>query len=179
MNGENVKIEKIKKSSKVALVISNICKILVIACSAACLLGGCVIFGFREKLNILFASGLETIVIPEKDLNHLEKVIGTALIESGHIADALGIYVFEMCVILVCLAVVFHFVGKTFKVITENDSPFCPEIIKNLKISFILITVLELTSSLLIGLLIGVAAWCVISIFEYGCELQKQSDETL
>lgn len=25
----------------------------------------------------------------------------------------------------------------------------------------------------------GIASWCVVNIFEYGCELQRQSDETL
>ena len=81
--------------------------------------------------------------------------------------------------VLVCFTVVLHFVGKVFKTFQESYSPFQPKVIRNLRITFILLTLYTLSTSLGIGLIVGLASWCVLNIFEYGCELQKQSDETL
>ena len=91
----------------------------------------------------------------------------------------LGTYILTIGIVSICMAVVLHFVSKVFKDFCKSYSPFQPGIIKNLKITFVLLTVFVLKSSLLIGAIVGLAAWCVINIFEYGCELQKQSDETL
>ena len=54
-----------------------------------------------------------------------------------------------------------------------------PKTVKELKVVFVLIAIFSLKSSLLAGLLVSLALWCVIQIFEYGCELQRESDETL
>lgn len=48
-----------------------------------------------------------------------------------------------------------------------------------MKVAFIMITLFSLESNLLIGITVGFSLWSVVNIFEYGCELQKQSDETL
>lgn len=101
------------------------------------------------------------------------------LAEDGQIALAIGLFLTETGVLLVFMVVVLHFVGKVFKEFQENYSPFQPKIIKNLRITFILLTLYTLSSSGGIGLIVGLASWCVLNIFEYGCELQKQSDETL
>ena len=119
----------------------------------------------KEELEVLLDGGfLENIFVPEN-------------MES--IAMALGVYVIVAGIMLICFAVVMHFVGKVFRNIKESYSPFRPEIIRNLKVAFVLITVLVLQSSLLIGAVVGFSLWCVFQIFEYGCELQRQSDETL
>lgn len=183
MSEENKKMEKIQKSSRAALIVSNISKIFMIMGAVICLAGGCLIFKFEGEINkqIANAAGSDGMsgFNEEIKIRKLERIAGEAVIEEGEAAKALCIYLFTTAVTLVCMAVVFHFVAKTFKDIQESYSPFCPQILKNLKISFVLITILALTSSVLIGLLIGLAGWCVIHIFEYGGELQKQSDETL
>ena len=107
-----------------------------------------------------------------------EKFMEGKLAES-EMGIVLGTYILTIGIVPICMAVVLHFVSKVFKDFCKSYSPFQPGIIKNLKITFVLLTVFVLKSSLLIGAIVGLAAWCVINIFEYGCELQKQSDETL
>lgn len=94
-------------------------------------------------------------------------------------AVTLAVYLMVLGIILICFAVVSHFLGKVFAEIKESYTPFRPEIVRNLKVVFVLVTVLTLRSSLLIGAIVGFSFWCMFQIFEYGCELQKQSDETL
>lgn len=177
MNEENVKMKQIQKSSKAALVVSNISKIFMIVGFVICLASGFIVFRFRQEVNEMLANAVEQGA--DEGLKEVEEIVGRAVVEKNQGAEALAVYLLVTAVALICMAVVFHFVAKTFKNIRESYSPFQPQIVKNLKISFVLITVLALKSSLLIGLLIGLAGWCVINIFEYGCELQKQSDETL
>ena len=69
--------------------------------------------------------------------------------------------------------------SRIFKDFMESYSPFQPDILKNLKIALVLIVIYVAQSDIGIALVIGMAAWCVTNIFEYGCELQRQSDETL
>lgn len=179
MSEENLKIEKIRKSSKIALIVTRITNIVAIAGAVACIVGGSAIYWFRDIINTGLMSGITSEAIQEKDVRSLERYVGIAVVESGRAAQALAWEVITGSIILICVAVVLHFVAKMFKDIQESYSPFRPEIIKNLKIVLVLITVMEVKFSPLIGLLIGLASWCVVCIFEYGCELQKQSDETL
>lgn len=177
MSEENAKIEQIKKSSKAALVVSNISKVLTIMGSGISLISGFLVFRFRREVNEALASWMEQDY--DERLNGVEEIVGRAVVEKGYGAETLAIYLVTTAAALVCMALVFHFVAKTFKNIRESYSPFQPQTVKNLRISFVLITVLTIRSSLMIALLIGFAGWCVVNIFQYGCELQKQSDETL
>lgn len=179
MSGENSKIEKIKKSSRIALVVANVTKILVIVGAVACIVGGIAIYACKDIINEILASEIVNEAIQEKDMESLEKFVGIKVVESGQAAQVLARKIIAGGIMLIGMAVVLHFVAKIFKGIQESYTPFRPEIIRNLKIPLALITVMELTSSLLTGLLIGIASWCVVNIFEYGCELQRQSDETL
>ena len=85
----------------------------------------------------------------------------------------------ELIIPLILFVVTLHFVEKTFKEIQESDSPFRPAILRNLGLPFILITLMSASSGLFFGAVVGIALWCVYCILDYGCELQKQSDETL
>lgn len=104
-------------------------------------------------------------------------IIDLAAIESP--AVELGVILIVTAVLLICFTVVLHFVAKVFQSLKKNDSPFRPEVVKSLKIAFVLIALLALSNSLLIGAIVSLSLWCIFLIFEYGCELQQQSDETL
>ena len=80
---------------------------------------------------------------------------------------------------LAAMAVMLHFIGRIFRDFRESYSPFQPGLVKELKIVFVLIAVFSFKTSLLVGFLVSLALWCVIQIFDYGCELQRESDETL
>ncbi len=183
MSESNVKIEKIQKSSNVALILVRITKILCIVLSVIAIVCGCVIIGMKSYIDQEFDKAAEEGAYAKEELEvlldggFLENIFVPENMES--IAMTLGVYVIVAGIMLICFAVVMHFVGKVFRNIKESYSPFRPEIVKNLKVAFVLITVLVLQSSLLIGAVVGFSLWCVCQIVEYGCELQKQADETL
>lgn len=182
MNENNLKIQKIKKSSKVALILARVAKIFCIVMSV--LIIGCG-FGFMCAKNFLDQSieralGEGTLTAEELYVNgsgFLDTALNLGKVDS--VAVTLGAYLILMGAILICLAIIFHFMVKIFKGIMESYSPFRPVIVKNMKVVFVLITLLTLRSSLLIGVVMGFSLWCILQIFEYGCELQRQSGETL
>lgn len=182
MSESNVKIQKIQKTSKNAWILVRIAKVFCIVMSVIAIGCGCGFIGAKNYLDQELATAIVTGELSTEDLyinagGFLDRALNLAKVDS--VALTLGVYLIVLGIILVCFAIVLHFMGKVFKNIMESYSPFRPEIVKSLKVVFVLITVLALRSSLLIGAIIGFSLWCVFHIFEYGCELQRQSDETL
>lgn len=179
--GENdVKIKKIQKSSKAALTITGFAKIFAIVMAVILMLTGFLLIGIKEFINEEFAKDIESgEILSEEFFKGIESVNARESMLNGHMAETSAGYAFAGSGIMIYLAVIMYFMGKVFKEIRESYSPFRPKIVKNLKVIFVLITLISLRSSLLIGAVIGFSLWCVLNIFEYGCELQKQSDETL
>ena len=186
-NGQNNKLEKIRKSSHVALLITRIGKIFTIAmafvaflCGIACIaadaLGG-------EKLYVQIqekAPDTEFMMGIDMQLFGFS-VKASDMLNTGDAEwlDVVGIYLIVFCVVISLIAVLLHFVEKTFREIRDSDSPFRPVILKNLSLPFILITLFAAMNSLYFGAVVGIAFWCVYCILDYGCELQRLSDETL
>lgn len=183
MNESNQKIEKIKKTSNVALILIKITQIFLMMGIVVMIGTGCLCLGARDYIDQAFARASEMGTFSEAELSiKLESGFFSGVFrldQTESVAEVLGVYLLTGSVMLICVLVILHFVGKVFKKLKESYSPFGPEIVKSMKIAFVLITVLVLQSSLLIGALVGVSLWCVFQIFEYGCELQQQSDETL
>lgn len=179
MKEEKNIIEKIQKTCQIGCVATNIFKIFGIVMSAVMILMGSVFVGVSERINQILkeAIGVETHMLD--GLGLLEETVLKSLLEEGNFAMVIGLELIVAGVILICSAIMMHFAGKIFKEMRESYSPFQLSIVKNLKVVFVLITLLVLSSSLATGLILGIALWCVIHIFEYGCELQRQSDETL
>lgn len=182
MNENNLKIEKIKKSSKVALNVTNIVKTICAVCAGITIVAGCIMIGLRGVVNDGFVIAMENGVFTPDDLD-LSLIdyngIVEHLIEDGYIAETIGMYIITTGFTLIFVTIVLHFVSRVFKSFMESYSPFQAGILRNLKAAFVLVTIAALSSGLGTGLIVGFAAWCVLNIFEYGCELQKQSDETL
>lgn len=63
--------------------------------------------------------------------------------------------------------------------ILDAESPFSVESKRHLKVIFALITICVFLENQLIGLLLGFVFLYLYRLFAYGCELQKESDETL
>lgn len=178
MSESNVKLEKIKKSSKSVLVAINVIRIICMACAITALVAGIGIWMMQDTVNESFRV---TEFSEETLLSFAEMGITADLLtgQSQNVAIVLGTYIFTMGVILFVMTVILHFVGKVFKEFCESYSPFTSRIIRNLRITLVLLTVFVLKSSLGIGIVMALASWCILCIFEYGCELQKESDETL
>lgn len=177
----NAKIEKIQKSSNAALIVTKIIRVFAIVMAVITFAAGILFIAFRNFLNAEFTRAIEEGALDwETELGTAGLMSSlTQLFGMDDMAFLLGVDMFVAGVIMVILAVLMYFMGKVFKDIKEGYSPFQPSVIKNMKIAFVIITLLSLDSSILIGILIGFALWCVVCVFEYGCELQRQSDETL
>lgn len=183
MREENVKIEKIQKSSKIALTITIVAKIFAIAIAVIACLSGILLIGakdiIKDIINEEIENGVESgVLLQEELMTGIEGEIGRQLIQDGY-SDEIAVDLIEVGAMMICMAVMMHFIGKVFKEMKESYSPFTTNVVKNLKVSFVLITILSMWSSLLIGAVIGFSLWCALHVFEYGCILQKQSDETL
>lgn len=178
MNEGTQKIERIKKTSKAVMIVSKISMIFCLVLDCLLFLIGVILIGFKNTLNELLIEGINSGAMDISEVP-FSSFFGPAVFESGEFTEALFGYLMSMLGGLVFLTIILYFVRKVFKEFRESYSPFTGRIVKNLRITFILITLISLRNSLLVGLVFGLALWCVLEVFEYGCELQKQSDETL
>ena len=175
----NTDIDKIQKSSNVALIAARICKIFCIVMAALLFVIGVLFVGISNDYFNEAISAMGEDVSVYVRANGMFLGIGNRLVQQSDNATILGVYMITTGAALTILAVLMHYIGKVFEDIKEGYSPFQQSIVKNMKIAFVIITLISLNSSLLIGALIGFSLWCAIYIFQYGCELQRQSDETL
>ncbi len=179
MKEEKTMIEKIQKTCRIGRVVTTIFKIFGIVMSVVAVLMGVVLVGESNRINQVLKEAVEVEPHIIDGMDFLEATMLKSLLEEENFATVIGLELLVAGAILICSVIVVHFVGKVFKEMEESYSPFQPSIIKNLKVVFVLVTLLALSSSLATGLIAGLALWCVIHIFEYGCELQRLSDETL
>ena len=183
MNEQNNKLEKIKRSSNIAMRIATIGKIFMILAAVVTFAGGIVLSVLSMDSH---KSGQLRQIVETGQLNIDIRVFGfdiaTDMVEGAPILEGLTlaiIFMFIMCVLFILFAVTLHFVAKVFQEIRDSDSPFRPAVLKNLRLPFILIVLMSSQNSLIFGAVVGIALWCVYCIVDYGCELQRQSDETL
>ena len=185
MKDENTKLVKIKESSNAAMIVARIAKVFCIVAVMICVITGLVLMIFRnqfnEELAAAEAAGEFSVEELMMELSVFEG-LGKTIIDNvspGNIAGAIGGCLVVIGVILIFPVVIMHFVEKVFKEIKDGDSPFRQSVLKKLWVLFILLTLFALSSSIMFGLVIGFSLWCVLRMFEYGCELQRLSDETL
>jgi len=173
-------IEKIQKTSKRVLLITNIAKIFCIVMGIIIILAGVICLATTKQINEQVVQEVNSGAVVISDVfDGMSDEMTRDILDKGYTAYVFVAYVVTAGLILFGLAAIFHFIGKIFKDLKESYSPFVPGVVKDLKIAFVIITVISVLNSLLIGLITGLALWCVLHIFEYGCELQKLSDETL
>lgn len=177
----NTNMGNIQKSSNVALIIARISKIFCIAMATLVFAIGILLVGFLDDFfnEAISAWGEDVSVFVSNNMGMFLGIGNRSVQQSNNHAVILGVYLITMGVYLTILAVLMHYIGKVFRDIKEGYSPFQQSIVKNMKIAFVIITMISLNSSFLFGALIGFSLWCVVYIFQYGCELQRESDETL
>ena len=175
MKEENKKLGNIKKSSNAALIIAKIVKIICVIGIVFCVGVGIEFIRLNDDLKTVMSQ--DTLEKLENEI--IDNDFMTLFIGSHRIGIVFGAYFLIESVLLTILAVSFHYIGKIFQDIKVSDSPFRRPVLKNMKVVFVLITILILQSALLSGILAGFSFWCVYCLFEYACELQQLSDETL
>ena len=186
MSDGNLKVQKIQKSSRIALKAARAVKVILIVAAVLALSTGAMMIAFQDPINREVEKAVsrgdftrEEIMPRLEDSAGFEMHLVAHLTRDGYFSEVLGTYLFTIGIMLGLFAVVMHFIGKVFQEIQVSYSPFQPGIVKSVKVAFIMITLFSLESNLLIGITVGFSLWSVVNIFEYGCELQKQSDETL
>lgn len=182
MSEQSKKLENIKKSSNVAMILAKIAKICCIVGAVACIVSGIGLIAFHDTVNKELIRAVEE---GKLDLNELTmefsvgEVFELSYDNLNRFSQVLGVYLLVEGIIITLFAVLLHFVSRVFKEIKESDSPFRKSILKDMIVVFVMITLLVLQSGILTGVMVGFALWCIYSVFEYGCELQRMSDETL
>ena len=181
MSEQNKKLESIKKSSNVAMILARVAKIFCFLGTGICIVMGIWFIAFHDYVNEeLQRAVAEGKFDPDELLLEFNQSgLYMAYNDSAQLSETIGIYLIVEGAILVIFVVLLHFVSRVFKEIKESDSPFRKPILKDMRVVFILITLLVLQSGILTGVMVGFALWCVYSVFEYGCGLQQLSDETL
>lgn len=181
MGEQNKKLESIKKSSNVAMILARIAKIFCIVGAVICIVTGIGLIASHDYVNEeLHRAEAEGKFDPDELLLEFNMSgLYMTYNSSERISETLGIYLIVEGTILIIFTVLLHFVSRVFKEINESDSPFRKSILKDMRAVFILITLLVLQSGVLTGVMVGFALWCIYSVFGYGCELQQLSDETL
>ncbi len=112
------------------------------------------------------------------DFSHMG-YLTAKLAGEGRIIDACIVFLIFGVQFLLMLTVIMHFIARIFNKIYNDYSPFLPEIVKDLKVVSVLFTLLILQGSIGFGIIAGFIFWGIIQLYEYGCELQNQVDETL
>lgn len=180
----NEKQSRIKVTSKVIAVFMKIGYIVCIV--AMCMAVANVIFVLATggDMAYLTANGMTV----------------TAVITDEAVTTASGLVALSVAVFVVSafLFVILLITYKMFKKIHESYTPFDEQHVKSIKTIGILVMVMTLvgrivdsTASSIIGIstlgistdstgiILGLIIFCLAYIFDYGCMLQKQSDETL
>lgn len=179
MNEESSQLAKIKKTSKIVETGSKILKIFCMAVAALLAVTTVVFLFLRNNLNPMLKEAEAAGSLQTESMTSMNQGLVQSILKFDDPVLTICSYLLTGIVILVCLAVILHFVGRVFKKMYQSNSPFERQIIKDLRVTFVLITMMSLKNSLGIGLVVGLALWCVLQVFEYGYELQKLSDETL
>ncbi len=180
---ENTKIANIKKASGVTAKVLNVVKVILIVGLCMTVVSGILVMCFR-----MGDEGKSIEVFGKKIVIH--NIIGPAdfsieafgPLEMLDIKDPFvlaGLNCFCAAVMIVLAIVVVVLIRNTFAVLHESDTPFKPEILKKLKFTGIIVTIITLTESLGTAAIVALSFWCIYCIFDYGIELQTDADETL
>lgn len=178
----NTHFKKINRYCYISSIILNVLRIVSILSFVTVVLGGILSACFSDKINTAYAN--HNFPLPV-DINipcgfvsfNLNEV---AQIHDGNIALALEIACVLIAISLLFFFIVLHLFIRILREIKKEASPFTSVIIKTLRTTF---TVLSILLFILFGIIyaaIGTLFFFIIyTIFEYGYALQLQVDETL
>lgn len=167
------RLESIKRTSKLIGKIGKVFQIIFGILTGMLLISTIVLCLLRNSLNAMNLESLRSFEFRYMG-QWTEK-----LASEGKVIEAVIVFSISAAFLALIVTAIMHFIVKIFKRFCNDYSPFLPEIVKDLKIVSILITLLVLRNSIGIGILSGFIFWGIIQLYEYGCDLQNQVDETL
>jgi hypothetical protein len=164
---KEIKLAKLQKTSKGFAVIARVAEIVNYVGAAICAAAIPVLFASPDKLKY-FISGQENDQLFQLFSENLESKI------------AMVIFLILLILLTLACAYLFRKIGMLFRNINKDYSPFIPENVKLIKFIAVFVAVIMLFEAGLIpAILIGLMLWAVSLLFDYGCELQNESDEIL
>lgn len=205
MSQENIKIDRIKKSSHVAKIVSKILMIVCIVGTVISLGTGIYFIANHKNLNSTleaeFAKGDDIEITKQVGAFnlHLVNISASDLLNKSNLTNidssipavkealeaypysfSIGFYLVIIGWTLVFLTVSIYLINRVFTIIEKEETPFNNKVLKNLLVSLIIIDVIVgFSFGLGYGALGGLITWAVYTIMDYGRTLQKQYDETL
>ncbi len=184
-SSEDIKT-KIRETSGKILRISKVLHILSIIGLVMCIIGAvtCTVLRYNPILSNYVSNHpdvLQQISETDDDL-HLFVSVSHPVETMDNLNTVLNKAIencFEGIVTLVLVLILLKYITKLFHKIVESDSPFQTRFLNDIKNIFIVIGILCFSSSIPLGIIMIFVLICLYYIFKYGCELQKESDETL
>lgn len=178
MKQEKTTTEKIKATSHVLAVLFKVARILCFVAIGTISVGIVYVMLFGD-MDLIILSGKVVVHSPFATFSL-----------AGHSSWEL---IFMSCaglVSFILLSFLFKQARDIFRDISQDSSPFELKHVKRIKkiaIFFFVISMLDLQSGGVtfsftlnfIGIVGALMLWCISLIFEYGCQLQRESDETL
>lgn len=157
----NEKIARLQKISRVTFVLLTVLQVLLVLAALSVILAG-IFYGedFAGKLNLLFSAMAQDVL-----------TAGT-------------LTVLILCVVAklaLCFAVL-TLAGRMFRDFSREASPFRQLHVRRMRWIALLIFIasfINLFSMQITSWIAALLIWCVSIVFDYGCQLQQESDETL
>ena len=185
MSKENEKLLAVKKSCKGVKIVSLILLITTIVATILALASGIIMKQAQAEGNTdvdIMYQGMKIgrVDLPDPDNWHSDVPAIQEKFDEGSISFVFGLYLFIVFGILVFTAIVLALFYSVFDIIVKEETPFSDKVIRRLLISLILVDlILGGTIGWGFTILGGFVTWAIITIMQYGKELQIQSDETL
>lgn len=204
MNQENIKLNRIKKSSHVAGIVTRIVFILCVVASMILIVTSIVMIADRTNMNAQIKAGIEganDVDVTKKvgpvnvhllrfskdsfDITKYQKIESSIPALEKALSDTpysltLGFTLLTAGLNVVLLAIAMFQLYSVFDIIGREDSPFTQRVLKKLLFALIVIDiVIAFTAGLGTAAIAGLVTWALYTIMDYGRLLQTRSDETL
>ena len=197
MNTMNNKLAKIKKSSRVGKIVSNIFTVIGIVGVVITLIAGIFILNMGKRFDDEMHSAVEHGYIETEtdsiahtsfmniNIGNPENIqtdvpaLREAL-DDHPLSIMYGIYLLTISFLCVIFTVVMKIISGTFALIEKEENPFTDKVIKRVLIAMIVLSaVLLFTVGSGFAVLGALTTWVIYTVMDYGKSLQVQSDETL
>lgn len=182
MREQDLKLAKVKKSCKTAKTVCNVFKIIVLVGAIVCIVGAVVCFCLRDTINATIVSEAANVTFSNIETNGIFQLSFDPhrFVENGLFAQLITVYCSIGAISCFFVAFIFSKIRKIFLMIEKSESPFTENIMKELKKTFIMISVL---TALFMGIgsvvIMALVFWCIYCIMDYGTAIQIEIDETL
>ena len=172
----HTKIERIRKAAGITAKVLNVLKIVAVVTIVLCIVSGITAMVVKTDAPVNTVRIGNFILMG--NISDKNSPVGKLLnLQNPNIAA--GLDAFVTAVMAAAMLAIVIILRKTFLEIEKSNTPFRPEVLKRIRITGVLMTIVALCYSVGVGAMTGLISWCIYCVFDYGIELQKNDDETL